>query len=158
MRCFFSFALTMLLLSSQVLEAQNTLPKLVKAALEYHPSVKSSEQRIAVAEEQVKSSWWQYAPTPSFSYQKTDTVSVFERNKEELKLSLKQPLWTFGKLTSGLNSSKAALEATLGSLEEVRQTLTLEIITLTGNIYRNEKLLSIHQEYLSTHDVLLWVS
>ena len=93
-----------------------------------NPEVIASDMSVQAAQADVQTAIWQYYPSPSVS-----VISGFGSNNSYNKdpvtvLGMEQPLWTGGRLTAGVDSSKASKEVAMASLSEVRESLALRLV------------------------------
>lgn len=97
-----------------------TLASLVQSSVNTNPRVLASRAAVARAEADVDSARLQFFPTPS--------ISAERRDGEQMEVfSLRQPLWTGGKLTSGLAVAKAQQDVASLSVDEVRYELAMRV-------------------------------
>ena len=97
-------------------EVQNktnyNIDELINFTINSHPSIKASKQALIASKAGVKSAMWNYFPTPKISAQQT------KDNVNGITLSLEQPLWTGGKLSSAMDMAKANRTDSEAALEE----------------------------------------
>lgn len=97
-----------------------TLERLVEVSLEAHPSVLARRADVAAAGAGVEAAEWQFFPTPSVRGEQ------FE-GKVVTTFSLRQPLWTGGRLTADLESARSRLVVANRSVDEVRFDLAQRV-------------------------------
>ncbi|AMS13799.1 hypothetical protein A3218_05620 [Pseudomonas chlororaphis] len=97
-----------------------TLKGLVHDAIDTNPRVLASRAAVARADADIDSARLQFLPTPS--------ISAEHREGRQMEIySLRQPIWTGGKLTSGLDVANAQREIALLSVDEVRYDLAARV-------------------------------
>lgn len=138
-------------------EAQNksnyNIDELINFTINSHPSIKASKQALIASKAGVKSAMWNYFPTPKISAQQT------KDNVNGVTISLEQPLWTGGKLSSAMDMAKANRTDSEAALEENAYNLVESLlsalrthITAQGNLdalYEGQKQLLILEGMLS---------
>lgn len=103
---------------------QMTVEKLINTAYQLNPNVVTSEYNVEAAESEVSAAKSQFLPTPSISYGNAN------QGRDNFSASITQPLWTGGKLTSGLEYAKARVESAKANVYEVKYKLALNIVDL----------------------------
>lgn len=104
---------------------------LVSKAINYHPSIKMSEEAFKMSEEEINSAMWQYFPTPSVDFSNST-------KNDQVVAKLEQPIWTGGKLDSQYDialSNKVEAEYTL---EESKFKLVEKILSLLQSYYQGK--------------------
>jgi outer membrane protein, adhesin transport system len=138
-------------------EVQNkssyNIDELIGFTINSHPSIRASKQALIASNAGVKSAMWNYFPTPKISAQQT------KDNINGVTLSLEQPLWTGGKLSSAMDMAKANRTDSEAALEESAYTLTESLLNALrtylnaqGNLdalYEGQKQLQILEGMLS---------
>lgn len=111
------------------------LSGLLRSAISYHPIVDAGKARLRSAEQSVKTARWQYFPTPGVSYQRVFAdVSdrSFQGDDYSTIISLEQPLWTGGRIKSGMARARANVGVSASSLEEDQRELALRVVQVYG--------------------------
>ena len=101
-----------------------TVKEMIDIAFQRNPNVISSEYNIEATKSEVSAARNQFLPTPNISYGNGN------KGRDNFNASLTQPLWTGGKLTSGLEYAEARVESAEDSANEVKYKLALSIIDL----------------------------
>lgn len=101
-----------------------TVEEMIGIAFKYNPNVISSQYTVEAIESEVNAAKSQFLPTPSISYGNGN------KGRDNFNVSLTQPLWTGGKLTSGLEYARARFKSAENSVNEVKYKLALSIIDL----------------------------
>ncbi|MCP1489752.1 adhesin transport system outer membrane protein [Pseudomonas fluorescens] len=106
--------------SDAPLSASWTLQELVHSAISTNPRVLASRAAVARADADVDSARLQFLPTPS--------ISAEHREGRQMEIySLRQPIWTGGKLTSALAVANAQQEIAALSVDEVRYDMASRV-------------------------------
>ena len=103
--------------------------QLMPHMLEQHPSVRSAEQQVLAAAQEVDSANWQYFPTPSFGVENSNQTNTLLDSKTRF-VRLQQPLWTGGRLTAQNERAKAQLAFAKASSREQRHSLSIRWLEL----------------------------
>jgi adhesin transport system outer membrane protein len=123
--------------SSASLNAES-LNEFIIMALNSHPLISSQKNQIKSAEANRENAFQQFFPTPSVGFERNITSGsnrtspTYQGDTNTLKLSLRQPLWTGGRLTADLNKAEAQILQANAALEETRQEITLRVIQAWG--------------------------
>jgi adhesin transport system outer membrane protein len=116
-----------------------SLNEYIIMALNSHPLISSQKNQIKSAEANKENAFQQFFPTPSVSFENNITSGsnrtspTYQGDANTLKLSLRQPLWTGGRLTADLNKAEAQIVQSNAILEETRQEITLRVIQAWGD-------------------------
>lgn len=134
------------------------LARLIRAAQDSHPSVRSQQALLAAAEAGVESARWQYFPTPSISVQAAgvgqgDTQYGGDRSVTVLALS--QPLWTWGRLDAGQDRARSQRDAALASQDEARLGVALRLAQAWGEWQSAQARLEATEAGMRLHERLL---
>ena len=101
-----------------------SVEEMIGIAFQYNPNVTSSQFNVDAAQSEVSAARNQFLPTPSISYGNAN------KGRDNFSASLTQPLWTGGKLTSGLEYAEARVRSAEDGVYEVKYKLALSIIDL----------------------------
>jgi len=119
-------------------ECHQDISTLLKSAFKSHPSITMASEMIKGANADLEGTRWNYFPTPS--------VEVSKGIRSSQTYSLKQPLWTGGKLDSAYNEACARKDQAAAMLIENKFTLTEKVLNSVydyleaqGNIDELEK-------------------
>lgn len=128
-----------------------TLSSLIQRAITTHPVVEEGKANLRAGGQAVKTSKWQYFPTPGVSYEK----AFVDGDGYTTVLSSDQPLWSGGRLSAGLDSAHANVSVLTASLAESRRELAFRVVGVYGqwlsaSLQRQalEDSESLHQELL----------
>ena len=130
------------------------LDDLISQVLVSHPATRSQRALVASATAGVDSARWQFYPTPSARLEVANTSPtdrLYQGDIQSSTLSLQQPLWTGGRLSSGLNKARAALTVSEAGLEEVRHKLALQVLQAYGEWMSASLQTLANEKSLATH-------
>lgn len=99
-----------------------TLEALLKAGAHGNPRVASSINTLSAAEDNKSAAWQEYLPSPSIQFQQDPN------GKEETALVLTQPIWSGGRIESGVDRTSANESAASANIAVTRYDLALAII------------------------------
>ncbi len=112
------------------------LEQLIASSLTSHPASQGQRALLQSAQAGVDSARWQFYPTPSVSIETANAGaadSLYQGDSRVSTLRLQQPLWTGGRLSSGMDKAEAGLLVSQASLEEVRLQLGLRVVQAYGD-------------------------
>ena len=130
------------------------LDDLISQVLVSHPATRSQRALVASATAGVDSARWQFYPTPSARLEAANaspTDRLYQGDIQSSTVSLQQPLWTGGRLSSGLNKARAALTVSEAGLEEVRHKLALQVLQAYGEWMSASLQTLANEKSLATH-------
>lgn len=99
-----------------------TLDDLIKYGVNDNPRVVSSMNKLSAAGYVQSAAWQEYLPTPSMQMQQDP------EGKEETSLSLNQPLWSGGRIESGIDEAAAQESSAVANVAITQYDLALSII------------------------------
>jgi len=118
-------------------EAQSlSLNFLLHRAIQTHPLVDAGRADVRSADQGIKTARWQYFPTPEVSYQRAfvdENDPSFQGDDYATIVSLEQPLWIGGRLRSGMEGARAALDVSKAVLEERQRELAFRVVQTYGD-------------------------
>lgn len=145
------------LLVSQQVKAES-LSELIQIAISAHPSVQAQKSQSDLAKSEREIAQQQFLPTPSINLEQNLTSntnrSLYKGDDAQLVLRLQQPLWTGGRLTSGLSKAEAQVQVSLYSVEEVRQQIALRTVQAWSDWYGAELKIQAMAKSVETHQRL----
>jgi adhesin transport system outer membrane protein len=112
-----------------------SLEALLQRVVQSHPTVKAGQADVRSATQGIKSARWQYFPTPEVSYQRAFADAndpSFQGDDYSTVLSLEQPLWTGGRLRSGMEGARANLEVSQATLAGSQRELAFRVVQAYG--------------------------
>jgi adhesin transport system outer membrane protein len=139
--------------SPGALSAQ-TLRVLIADSLAHHPAMHGQAAKIRGAEAGLTGARSQFFPTPSLSIERGDGQPG-ERESTGMQLSLTQPLWTGGRLTSQLMMAEADVLVAHAARTQLGEQIALSVIQIYGEWLANHLKLLAHQRSLASHQSLL---
>jgi len=128
-----------------------TFEQVLESAWRSHPAVlgRKSAQRAARAEQ--KGARWQFLPTPTLEVARQDS----SQSENQGVFRLEQPIWTGGRITSGLDVADSRLNAAGAALHEVKHDLSIKTIAVYTEALRQQARLQHATTGLAEHDKLL---
>jgi adhesin transport system outer membrane protein len=129
---------------------------LTQATLANHPLVRSASAKSVASQTEVDAAKWQFWPTPSLGLERVQSSSsqATQGDKNIGVFRLQQPLWTGGRLTSGLDRAEARALVAQAEAEEVRQSLALRVIQAWSEAVVAIRKLEAQNESLAFHQRL----
>ena len=100
----------------------------LRLAVAEHPQMRARQADVDAARADMDSARYQYWPTPSVSTQHPDKPLLLGTDRSVTMLNLRQPLWTGGRLQSGLALSQAKQQTAQAVQEETRRDIALEVV------------------------------
>jgi adhesin transport system outer membrane protein len=143
-----------LLAALPVAASAGTLDQLIIAALQAHPAIQVQQAQADAAQSGADSARWQFFPTPSISAEAVAATSGEPSSSSDSwagTISLQQPLWTGGKLSSGREKADANLSASDASLEEARQQIALRVVQSYGDWLAAHIKMQAYEKSLAVH-------
>ncbi|MGE0110410.1 TolC family protein [Aquabacterium sp.] len=131
------------------------MPDLIQAALRSHPTLTARQSEIRAAQAGVASARWQYWPTPSVSMERSERASTAGSDRQVGVFSLKQPLWTAGRLDAGIAQAQAAQAGSEAALTEGQRDVALEVVVAYGEAYAAQSRVAAYEQSLGVHERLL---
>lgn len=145
----------LMLLASESAHAQIVQPadmhSLLAAVTTQHPTLRAREAEVGATQSDVESARWQFWPTPSVSLQRPDKALIAGNDRSVSTLSLRQPLWTGGRLEAGVAYAGARKQTAEAIREEVRRDLALELIQAYGEAHTARARLKVYDTSLGMH-------
>lgn len=116
--------------------SDGVLERLMVETRAMHPALHAQQAMARAAESGMESARWQFYPTPSLSVESAASSSgdpSYQGDAQVVLLGLRQPIWTAGRLTAGVEKAKATLSKTQASQDEVLQQLMLRVVQAFGD-------------------------
>jgi adhesin transport system outer membrane protein len=158
MKNFILWAMTFVLASASA-QAQKSdvdqLGVLLNAAVTDSPAVRARQSDVGAAQSEVETARWQFWPTPSISVQRPDKSLVAGTDRSVQILSLKQPLWTGGRLEAGVALASARQQVAEAAQQETRRDIALELIQAYGDASTAKARMQAQEASLAVHKKLL---
>jgi adhesin transport system outer membrane protein len=102
-----------------------TFQELVERSLASHPAVQARRSSAAAADSDLDAARWQRFPTPTFeAYSGGGSVPL---GGPDSRLRVQQPLWTGGRITSGIDSAQSRKDAAGFAIGESRLDIALRV-------------------------------
>lgn len=142
--------------SVQKLGASGTdLRTLLGIAVTQHPSLRAREADVGAAKSEIETARWQFWPTPSLSIQHPDKVLYSTTDRVVTTLSVRQSIWTGGRLEAGLANANASEAVAKATREETRRDIAIELIQAYGDAHTARARLKVYDANLAIHRKLL---
>jgi adhesin transport system outer membrane protein len=146
-------------LGSTSAHAQKTeadhLGLLLNVAVTDSPAVRARQSELGAAQSEVQSARWQFWPTPSITVQKPDKALQAGTDRSVQIVSLKQPLWTGGRLEAGVALASARQQVAEAAQQETRRDIALEAIQAYGDAFTAKARMQVQEASLAVHKKLL---
>lgn len=123
---------------------------LVVAVVE-HPQLRAREADVRAAQSDVEAARWQYWPTPSVNVSRPDRALIAGTDRAVTTLSLRQPLWTGGRLSAALAYAGARNQTAEAAREEARRDIALDVIQAWGELWMAAERVRVYEGSVKTH-------
>lgn len=123
---------------------------LAVATLE-HPTLRAREADVRATQSDVEAARWQYWPTPSVSVARPDRALIAGTDRAVTTLSLRQPLWTGGRLSAAVAYAGARKQTAEATREETRRDIALEVIQTWGELWMAAQRVRVYEGSVKTH-------
>lgn len=124
-------------------------------ALAEHPTLRARQAEVAAANSDVATARWQYWPTPAISVSRPDKALIHGTDRSVATASLKQPLWTGGRLDASLTYAEARNQTARVVYDETRRDLALETIQAWGEVCSASARVTVYQASVQAHQKFL---
>lgn len=135
----------------------NPLTALIEQALASHPSVQNQELLVKVAKAGVDGARWQFFPTPALSVQQVGanaTDAGYQGDSHVSTLSVTQPLWTWGRLSAGMDKAQAQALVAVAGYEESKLQLAIRVLQSYGEWFAAYRKRTAYEKGLALHERL----
>lgn len=123
---------------------------LAVAVLE-HPVLRAREADVRATQSDVEAARWQYWPTPSVNVSRPDRALIAGTDRSVTTLSLRQPLWTAGRLSAAVAYAGARQQTAEAVREEARRDIALEVIQAWGELWMAAERVRVFEGSVKTH-------
>lgn len=130
----------------------------ILVVLNNYPSISEANFSLDAAGSVEKSAYWQFFPTPSAAFQSVNSAKSdlsYRGSNSQTTLSLYQPIWTGGRLTSSLDKAKAGVVVDQANLQAVRLGVAMQFVQAYGDWLDAELRKKALQRSLATHKKLI---
>ncbi len=134
-----------------------TLWPLITTAIASHPSVQAQQSLAAAAEAGVESAHWQFFPTPFVSLQAASASKAdlsYAGDQQVTVFGATQPLWTWGRLTAGLDKAKAQATMAAAGQAETQQQLAIRVVQNYGDWWAAYRRRCAYEQGVTQHQKL----
>jgi outer membrane protein, adhesin transport system len=142
---------------AQVAEPVSLL-ELIKRAQSDHPSVRAQQSLGMAARAGVEQAQWQYWPSLNLAVERVDAKKgdvAYAGDKHVVTASIRQPLWTGGRLTAALNKSQAQALGSEAAIAEAKEALALRVIQSYGEALASQIKQAAYGQSLASHALLM---
>jgi adhesin transport system outer membrane protein len=146
---FLMFFVLLALAQSGASAAGWTFQEILQATLASHPQIMGKSAELAAARADKVGAEWQRYPTPSI-----DATASSDGGHAGL-LRLDQPLWTGGRISSGIDLASGRLGVAEAGVDESRLDLVLRVIAASAESVRQQARLRLGQASVAEHERLL---
>ena len=129
--------------------AEDDLARLLGQALATHPVVEGRRAALEASRADREGAEWQRFPTPSLEASSRDSGTSASL------LALEQPVWTGGRITSGVRAAGFREEAARSAVAESQETIALRVINAYGELLRQQQRFIHAQASVAEHERLL---
>ena len=126
-----------------------TLNESLKAALNSHPAILGSQSTRAAARAEREGAAWQRYPTP------TVEATTPDSGGSSTLLRVDQPLWTWGRITAGIDAAGYREGAAGWAVAEARRDIALRVINAWSEVQRQQLRRVSAEEGVKAHEDLL---
>ena len=116
-----------------------------------HPTLRAREADVRAAQSEVDAARWQYWPTPSVSVSRPDRALIAGTDRAVTTLSLRQPLWTGGRLSAAVAYAGARNQTAEATREEARRDIALDVIQAWGELWMAAERVRVYEGSVKTH-------
>ena len=132
-----------------------TLQSFLSTTVTNQPSLRARQTETQATQTDVAAAQMPYWPTPSFSVQRPNKALIVGTDLSTTTISLRQPLWTGGRLEAGLAYVDAKQQTTETTREETRKDIALEVIQAYADAYTKSARLKDYVKSLKNDRKLL---
>lgn len=111
-----------------------TLPNLIQAASEQHPTIQAARQSVNAANKDIDAARRQYWPTPS-AVLESGASNTLQTSTQLLRVE--QTVWDFGFTKANVNISERGAGVATAALNAQIQTICLQVIEAWGTLLSN---------------------
>jgi adhesin transport system outer membrane protein len=121
-----------------------------RRALQSHPSVLGKQSALEAAKADLDAAKWQRYPTMS-----VQTGKANDGQSNTGALTIQQPLWTFGRISGGIDAARARQGEAAAAIDETRQDLLVKVINAYVEAMRQQARKVAAEQGLEQHQKLL---
>lgn len=137
-----------------------TIEEAVKATLAAHPLIRSQLAQLDASLTDVQTARQQFYPTPSISIEQVNSAAgdwQYGQQSTVQAYRLQQPLWTGGRLTSGLDKAQANSRMASESVNDVRQQMAFRAVQAWTDWHQAGMRVKAQEQSVKTHERLMGV-
>ena len=145
------FASLWILQGETLAQALPDLRAALAVAVSEHPTLRAREADVRAAQSEVEAARWQFWPTPSVNVSRPDRALIAGTDRAVTTLSLRQPLWTGGRLTAAVAYAGARSQTAQASREETRRDIALDVIQAWAELWMAAERVRVYEGSVKTH-------
>ena len=147
----FLFAPLCILSAGVLAQTPPDLRSALAVAVVEHPSLRAREADVRATQSDLEAARWQYWPTPSVNVSRPDRALIAGTDRAVTTLSLRQPLWTGGRLSAAVAYAGARSQTAEATREETRRDLALDVIQAWGELWMAAERVRVYELSVKTH-------
>ncbi len=120
-------------------------------AMVEHPTLRAREADVRATESDIEGARWQFWPTPSVNVARPNRALIAGTDRAVTSVSLRQPLWTGGRLTAALAYATARNQTAEAVRAEARRDIALEVIQAWGELWMSAERVRVYEGSATTH-------
>jgi adhesin transport system outer membrane protein len=142
-------AILLMLGSATAMAQTSSFDQIAKQALATNPAILSKTSSSTAAKADVEGAAWQRYPTPSVEFNYDDS------NTKTNMLRVQQPLWTGGRISSGIDAANSRYQASETAIQETKQDIITRVIAAFIEAVRQQARQETLAEGVRQHERLL---
>ncbi|MBF0614752.1 MAG: TolC family protein [Magnetococcales bacterium] len=136
--------------TAQAEEAGWRFADLMEVTLRDYPEIIAKQRSVDAARSEVEGAEWQRYPAPG-----VQAAMNSNGGRTDPVFSLRQPLWTGGRITAGIDAARARHGAADAEVLVTRRSLLLRLTSTYSNLRRTQIQLDLHRQNVKRHEGLL---
>jgi adhesin transport system outer membrane protein len=149
MRALLLMASALALFAVAPARSEDDLTRLLAQAMATHPIVEGRRAALEASRADREGAEWQRFPTPSLE------ATTRDSGTSASLLALEQPVWTGGRITSGVRAAGFREDAARSAVVESQETIALRVINAYSELLRQQQRLVHAEASVGEHDRLL---
>ena len=146
-----AFALLCIRSGSLLAQGVADLRAALTVAVTEHPTLRARQADVQAAQADMDAARWQYWPTPTVNVARPDRALITGTDRAVTVLSLRQPLWTGGRLAAATAYAGARHQTAEATREETRRDIGLEVIQAWGELWSATERVRVYERSVKTH-------
>lgn len=129
----------------------SSISEALSRAMVDHPSLRARQAEVTAASTELDQARWQFWPTPSISVQQPNKALIHGTDRSVTLMSLRQPLWTGGRLQAGVALAGAKHQSMQAVRNEARRDVALEVVQAWGEACASARRVGVYESSLQAH-------